>query len=63
MVLDPQKKEGSPQLGGTEPISGEPCNHYHFTNANTGEANDVWVSARDGRVVKWKMGKSTLKLH
>ena len=62
MVLDPQKKEGSPQLAGTEPISGEPCNHYHFTNANTGEANDVWVSTRDGRVVKWKMGKSTLEL-
>ena len=63
MVLDPQKKEGSPQLAGTETISGEPCNHYHFTNANTGEANDVWISTRDGRIVKWKMGKSTLDVH
>jgi len=63
MVLDPQKTEGSPQLAGTEPISGEPTNHYHFTNANTGDANDVWVSTRDGRIVKWKVGKSTLELH
>jgi hypothetical protein len=62
MVLDPQKKEASPQLAGTETISGEPCNHYHFTNANSGEANDVWVSSRDGRIVKWNAGKSTLEL-
>jgi len=63
MVLDPQKKEGSPQLAGTDTISGEPSNHYHFTNANTGDANDVWVSTRDGRIVKWKAGKSVLELH
>lgn len=62
MLLDPQKKEGSPQLAGTETISGEPTNHYHFTNANSGEANDVWVSIRDGRIVKWTMGKSTLEM-
>jgi len=63
MVLDPQKKEGSPQLAGVEAISGEPSNHYHFTNANSGEANDVWVSTRDGRIVKWKKGKSVLEVH
>jgi hypothetical protein len=63
MVLDPQKTEGSPQLAGTETISGEPTNHYHFTNANTGDENDVWVSTRDGRIVKWNVGKSTLELH
>jgi hypothetical protein len=63
MVLDPQKKERSPQLAGTETISGEPANHYHFTNANSGEANDVWVSTRDGRIVKWTAGKSVLELH
>jgi hypothetical protein len=62
MVLDPQKKEKSPQLAGTETISGEPSNHYHFTNANSGEANDVWVSTRDGRIMKWKAGTSTLAL-
>lgn len=62
MVLDPQKTEGSPQLAGTETIAGEPTNHYHFTNANTGDANDVWVSTRDGRIVKWKVGKSVLEM-
>jgi len=62
MVLDPQKKEGTAQLAGVEPIAGEPCNHYHFTNANSGEANDVWVSKKDGRIVKWTAGKSTLEL-
>jgi len=62
-VLDPQKKEGSPQLAGTETMSGEPSNHYHFTNANSGDANDVWISRSDGRIVKWKAGKSILELH
>ena len=61
-VLDPQKKEGSPQLAGSETISGEPSNHYHFTNANSGDANDVWISTRDGRIMKWTAGKSVLEL-
>jgi hypothetical protein len=63
MVLDPQKKEGAAQLAGVETIAGESCNHYHFTNANSGEANDVWVSTKDGRIVKWTAGPSTLELH
>lgn len=63
MVLDPQKKEGSPQLAGVETVAGEPANHYRFTNANSGEGNDVWVSTRDGRIMKWKKGKSVLELH
>jgi hypothetical protein len=62
MVLDPQKKEGGPQLAGTEALAGEMLNHYHFTNANSGEANDVWVSTRDGRITKWTAGESTLRL-
>jgi hypothetical protein len=62
MVLDPQKKEGSPQLAGTETMAGEPSNHYHFTNANSGDANDIWISTRDGRIVKWTAGKSVLEL-
>jgi hypothetical protein len=62
MVLDPQKKEGAPKLAGTEPLDGELLNHYHFTNANSGEANDVWVSTRDGRITKWTAGESTLRL-
>jgi hypothetical protein len=61
MVLDPQKKERVPQLT-IEQSGGERLNHYHFTNANSGEANDVWVSAKDGRIVKWTAGDSTLKI-
>lgn len=60
MVLDPQKKEGTAQMAGVESVKAEPCNHYHFTNANSGEVNDVWVSTKDGRIVKWKAGSSTL---
>jgi hypothetical protein len=63
MVLDPQKKEGSAKLAGVETADGDPSNHYHFTNANSGEENDVWVSTKDGRIVKWKAGTTTLELH
>jgi hypothetical protein len=62
MVLDPQKKEGAPQLSDVRPLRGETFNHYHFTNANSGEANDVWVSTRDGRITKWTAGDWTLRL-
>jgi hypothetical protein len=61
MVLDPQKKEGTAQLAGAEPLGAETFNHYHFTNANSGEANDVWVSTKDGRITKWTAGDSTLR--
>jgi hypothetical protein len=61
-VLDPQKKEGAPQLADAKPLRGETFNHYHFTNANNGEANDVWVSTGDGRITKWTAGASTLWL-
>ncbi len=59
MVLDPQKK-GSPQLV-TETPGG--AHHYLFTNANSGEVNDVWISATDGSITKWTAGDSTLRLH
>ena len=62
MVLDPQKKEGSPRFVGADPLAGSLAKHYHFTNANNGEQNDVWVSTTDGRILKWKKGKSTLEL-
>lgn len=61
MVLDPQKKEGAPLLAGVERLGGDTVNHYHFTNANSGETNDVWVSTLDGRIVKWTAGASTLR--
>jgi hypothetical protein len=60
MVLDPQKKEGMPQLMTEQP--GDTLHHYHFTNANSGEVNDVWVSAKDGSITKWTAGDSTLRL-
>jgi hypothetical protein len=47
LAFDPQKKEGTAQL--VEP------GHYRFTNANTGEVHDVWVT--DGnRVQRMKIG-------
>ncbi|HEX3070655.1 MAG TPA: hypothetical protein VHX14_18955, partial [Thermoanaerobaculia bacterium] len=61
MVLDPMKKEGTPQPA-FEKAGGETLNHYHFTNANSGEVNDVWVSATDGSITKWTAGDSTLRL-
>ncbi|HXH92427.1 MAG TPA: hypothetical protein VNN25_12670 [Thermoanaerobaculia bacterium] len=61
MVLDPMKKEGTPPPT-FEKSGGEMLNHYHFTNANSGEANDVWISTKDGRIVKWTAGDSTLRI-
>jgi len=61
MVLDPMKKEGMPQPT-FEKSGGETLNHYHFVNANSGEVNDVWVSAKDGRITKWTAGDSTLRI-
>jgi len=61
MVLDPLKKEGTP-VPGFEKSGTETLNHYHFVNANSGEVNDVWVSAKDGRITKWTAGDSTLKI-
>jgi hypothetical protein len=63
MVLDPQKKEGAAQLSGVEHLGSKTFNHYHFTNANSGEANDVWADTHDGRIVKWTAGASTLRLN
>ena len=59
MVLDPQKKEGAPRLMTEQPGSEH---HYRFTNANSGEVNDVWVSAKDGSITKWTAGDLTLRL-
>jgi hypothetical protein len=47
LAFDPQKKEGTAQL--VEP------GHYRFTNSNTGEVHDVWVTA-DDRVQRMKIG-------
>lgn len=53
---DPQKKEGSATLAGNE---GE-TNRYEFTDANNGERYAVWVSTKDGHIVKVQVGALTI---
>jgi hypothetical protein len=60
LFLDPQKKEGAPQLTGTEAMGGINTNHDHFTDANTGEPYDVWISTEDGHIVRMKVGAMLL---
>jgi hypothetical protein len=52
MYVDPQKKEGEPQRAGNEKAGGQDCIRYHFTDANSGDAHDVWVSTTDGHIVQ-----------
>lgn len=56
--LDPQKKEGSPQLVDAK---GD-ANHYRFTDANSGEAYDVLVAKADGRIVDVRVGKTQIAI-
>ena len=59
LYLDPQKKEGSPQLVDDVDAKGD-TNHYHFTDANSGEAYDVFVAKGDGRIVRLRAGKTEI---
>jgi hypothetical protein len=52
LYFDPQKKEGTPQLVEEKGSA----NHYHFTDANSGEAYDVFVAKEDGRIVRLRAG-------
>jgi hypothetical protein len=52
LAFDPSKKEGAAQLAGVE---GD-ANHYRFTDANTGNVHDVWVSRADSHVERMKIG-------
>jgi len=52
---DPQKKEEKAQLAGTDLLDGEPYNIYVFTNAATGAKSEVWVSMKDGRMMRIKV--------
>jgi len=58
LYLDPQKKEGAPQLAD----STAKANHYHFTDANSGEAYDVYVAKDDGRIVELRAGKTDIAI-
>lgn len=49
LAFDPQKKEGSAQR--------VEANHYRFTNANTGEVHDVWVT-NESRIARMTIGQS-----
>jgi hypothetical protein len=53
--VDPQKKEGKAQLAGTDLQDGEPYNIYRFTSVATGAASEVWVSMKDGRMLRIKV--------
>ena len=52
LYLDPQKKEGTPQLVEAKGTA----NHYRFTDANSGEAYDVFVAKDDGHLVRLRAG-------
>jgi hypothetical protein len=52
VAFDPQKQEGSAQLAGSEGTT----NLYRFTNANTGEVHEVWVSKADNHIERMKIG-------
>ena len=52
LAFDPQKKEGMAQLASSEGES----SLYRFTNANTGEVHEVWVSNADNHVERIKIG-------
>jgi hypothetical protein len=56
LYLDPQKKEGAPQL---VDANGN-ANHYRFTDANSGEAYDAYVAKDDGRLVELRAGKADI---
>jgi len=58
LYLDPQKKEGAPQLVDSTGAT----NHYHFTDANSGEAYDVFVAKDDGHIVKLRAGKTEIDI-
>lgn len=54
LAFDPQKREGEAQLIASDAIA----NHYRFTNANTGDVHNVWVSRSGGHVERLAIGDS-----
>jgi hypothetical protein len=56
LYLDPQKREGAPQL---VDATGN-AKHYRFTDANSGEVYDVYVAKDDGRIVRLRAGKTEI---
>lgn len=58
IYLDPQKKEGAPQLVDAKGNA----NRYHFTDANNGEIYDVVVAKDDGRITDLRAGKTEIAI-
>ena len=54
IAFDPQKKEGTAQLASSDGAS----SLYRFTNANTGDVHEVWVSNADNHVERMKIGNA-----
>lgn len=52
LALDPQKKEGAAQLADSTGTT----NLFRFTNANTGEVHEVWVTKANGHIERMKIG-------
>lgn len=52
LYFDPQKREGIRSFVAMEKVGDEAAAHYTFTNANTGDVHDVWVSRADNRIAK-----------
>lgn len=59
LAFDPQKKEGTAQLVSTESDS----SLFRFTNANTGEVHEVWISNADNHIERMKIGGPSTSLN
>lgn len=56
------KKDGSPNLVGTETVAGEACDHYHFDNRETAKSvADVYISQTSGNFVRFDLDDSNNK--
>jgi len=54
VTVFPDPDKSPPATVGTEVVAGEPCDHIRFTNLNSKEAHDVWVSRADNHLVRLK---------
>jgi hypothetical protein len=56
------KKDGSPNLVGTETVAGEACDHYHFDNRESAKSvADVYISQATGNFVRFDLDDSNNK--
>lgn len=55
-AFDPAKREGRAQLVATHDAHEGTTKHYRFTDANTGNVHDVWVSTADNHIERMTIG-------